>query len=399
MGEVEHVSSLIGDIHQAGLNPALWPTVLGLARAFVGGSAAALFYKDASGSSLEVRHDDGGLDPYYKQLYASTYAKLHPCASGRVLAKAGEPIAAADLLPSNLFRETRFFKEWAQPQGLVDFVCAVLDDETGAMFGVFFHQRDGVVDEATKGRLRLIVPHIGRAVLIGRTIDLSAAEAATLADTVDGLNAGLFLVDATGRLVHANASGRAMLQERSVLSVGGGRLAANEVKSAQALNATFTLAGGGNGRAEGIAVSLTARDGERYIAHVLPLASGARRRAGAGYAAVAALFVRKATLEAPSPPEVIARTFNLTPSELRVLLAIVEVGGVPETAETLGIAEATVKTHLHRLFGKTGAIRQADLVKLVAGFSNPVAGRSGPWPAAARRQPLDERDAVTRLAS
>ena len=123
---------------------------------------------------------------------------------------------------------------------------------------------------------------------------------------------------------------------------------------------------------KGIAVPLTARDGERYVAHVLPLTSGERRRAGASYAAVAALFVHKAALETPSPPEIIARHYKLTPTELRVLLAVVEVGGVPEVAEALGIGEATVKTHLHRLFAKTETTRQADLVKLVAGFSNPL---------------------------
>ena len=54
------------------------------------------------------------------------------------------------------------------------------------------------------------------------------------------------------------------------------------------------------------------------------------------------------------------------------MLAIVEVGGVPEVAEALGIAETTVKTHLHRTYQKTGINRQADLVKLVAAFSNPL---------------------------
>ena len=90
-----------------------------------------------------------------------------------------------------------------------------------------------------------------------------------------------------------------------------------------------------------------------------------------GPQAVAMLFVHKASIDAPSPPEVIAKTYHLTPTELRVLLGIVEVGGVPEVAETLGIAETTVKTHLGRLYEKTGASRQADLVKLFAGFRNP----------------------------
>jgi DNA-binding CsgD family transcriptional regulator len=60
--------------------------------------------------------------------------------------------------------------------------------------------------------------------------------------------------------------------------------------------------------------------------------------------------------------------------ELRVLLAIVEVGGVPEVAEALGVGETTVKSHLSRTYQKTGANRQADLVKLVAAFSNPLLG-------------------------
>jgi DNA-binding CsgD family transcriptional regulator len=108
---------------------------------------------------------------------------------------------------------------------------------------------------------------------------------------------------------------------------------------------------------------------------VLPLTSGERQRTGVRYTAAAALFVRKASIEAPSPPEVIAKTFKLTPSELRVLLAIVEVGGVPEVATALGVAETTVKTHLGRVFEKTGAGRQADLVKIVAGYSSPLLNR------------------------
>jgi DNA-binding CsgD family transcriptional regulator len=73
-----------------------------------------------------------------------------------------------------------------------------------------------------------------------------------------------------------------------------------------------------------------------------------------------------------APPKATAKTFKLTPSELRVLLGIVEVCGVPETAAVLGIGEATVRTHLLRLHAKTGTSRQAELVNLVAGFSNPL---------------------------
>jgi DNA-binding CsgD family transcriptional regulator len=86
------------------------------------------------------------------------------------------------------------------------------------------------------------------------------------------------------------------------------------------------------------------------------------------------LFICKVAAENPSSPEIIARAYRLTPTELRVLLATVEVGGVREVAAALGIAENTVKTHLRNLFAKTGARRQADLVKIVAGYATPLIG-------------------------
>jgi DNA-binding CsgD family transcriptional regulator len=123
----------------------------------------------------------------------------------------------------------------------------------------------------------------------------------------------------------------------------------------------------------GIALPLVDKRGECYVAHVLPLTSGARQRARSSHAASAAVFVHKSAVEAPSPPEVIAKAYKLTMMELRVLLAIIDIGGgVPEVAEVLGIAATTVKTHLSNVFAKTGTNRQADLVKLVAGFSNPL---------------------------
>ena len=56
---------------------------------------------------------------------------------------------------------------------------------------------------------------------------------------------------------------------------------------------------------------------------------------------------------------------GLTVSELRVLQAVVEVGGVPAVAETLGISVATVKTHLAHVFAKLGVPTRTALVSEV----------------------------------
>jgi DNA-binding CsgD family transcriptional regulator len=378
MDEADVVSALIGDIYDAALDPALWRGVLGKASGFVGGPASGLYAKDATAKTGAIYYDDGGIEPHYIQLYFEQYVKFDPSTTAHFFAEIDKPMSTADFIPYDQFTETRFYKEWAQPQGLVDHVTTALDKSATsvAMFGVFRHERDGLVDDEAKRRMRLIAPHVRRAVLIGRVIDLKTAEAATFADALDGLAAGMFLIDANSRIVHANASGHAMLAAGDVLHASGDKLAAGDADSDQTLRNVFADSGSGDAAVgvKGIAVPLPARGGGRYVAHVLPLTSGARRQAGRSYRAAAALFVHKAALATPAPPEVIAKTYHLTPTELRVLLAVVEVGGAPEVAEALGIGETTVRFHLRRLFEKTGAKRQADLVKLVAGFTGPLAG-------------------------
>jgi DNA-binding CsgD family transcriptional regulator len=377
MHETERLSALIGDIYDAALDPTLWVGVLAESAAFVGGPAASLYSRDVAKRTMAAAYQYG-LDPRYVQLAEQKYIKLDPTALGYFIADIEQPVCTSDVMPYDEFLASRFYQEWGKPQGLVDTVHAMLDKSvtSSAALVVFRHQRDGLVNDEARRRMRLVVPHFRRAVLIGKVIDLKGAEAASLDDTLDGINAGMFLIDAAGRVVHANLAGHVMLDAADVLRAEKGRLVVNDPEAVQVLADTFASAGNGDAAlgVKGIAVPLFSRNGERHIANVLPLTSGARRRAGVSYAAAAALFVYKAGLATPSPPEVIAKAYKLTPMELRVLLAVVEVGGVPEVAEALGIAETTVKTHLGNVYKKTGRSRQADLVKLVAEFSNPLVG-------------------------
>jgi DNA-binding CsgD family transcriptional regulator len=377
MDPAAQLSALIADIYDAALEPALWTGVVEKAGRFVGGSGASIFSRDSvnrTGNSYYAF----GVEPHYEQLYFNKYIKFDPLNAAYLALDVGEVMSNSNIIPRDKFIETVFYKEWVRPQGWVDNVFTALEKSPTsiAAFVVFRHERDGVTDDTARQLMRLLAPHLRRAVLIGKVIDLKTIEAATFVDTLDGFSAGMFLVDADGRIVHANAAGHAVLAAGDFLRAAGGRLVAGDPQTDRILRDIFIAAGNGDVAigTKGIALPLTAHDGERHVAHVLPLTSGARRRAGIATAAAAALFVHKAALDMPSPPEAIASAYKLTPTELRILLAIVEIGGGPEVAEALGIAEGTVKTHLGRLFEKTGAKRQADLVKLVAGFSNPLVG-------------------------
>jgi DNA-binding CsgD family transcriptional regulator len=341
---------------------------------YIGGSVASLSSEETWRRTAHF-YFAWGADPHYMRLYEEKYHKLNPAFPTVLFFAVEEP---RSIVPDCITREeycrSRFGKEWLLPQGMIDGLFANLEKSPTACSTLVVARKlpDGFADDEMRRRFALVVPHIRRATLIGKIIDLKTVEAAAFADSLDTLASSMFLVDATGRIIHANASGHSMISEAAALRAPGGRLGALDAQADQALLDSFSAAARGDAvlAKKGIAVPLKARDEQRYMAHVLPLTSGSRRKAGASYAATATIFVRKAELDLPSPPEAVAKEFGLTPAELRVLFAIIEVGSVPQVSQVLGVSEATVKTHLRHLFEKTGTRRQAELVKLVAGYAN-----------------------------
>jgi DNA-binding CsgD family transcriptional regulator len=375
MSSPRHISSLIGEIYDAILDRAQWIEALEKASQFVGAQAGALLWRNPVCRAVNIIHAFG-IEPHFVELYKRHYARLDPTTGPMLLRDVGDVARTADLLPHDELLKTCFYREWLQPQGFVDTLQASLDRSPTDVVHLYFMRNgeSGMIDNATRDRLRLIIPHMRRAVLVGQLVDRTTAQAATFGDALDGICAGLFLVDANGQIVHANTSGQAMLTQGVLLRGTGDKLMPHDSNAAQGLHAIFSSAARdlADTGPRGGAVPLTGRDGEHYVAHVLSLTAGARRQVGADDSAVAAVFVQKASLDMPCPQQAIAKLYKLTPTELRVLSGIVQVGGVPDVAEVMGISVSTVKTHLRRLFAKTGTDRQADLVKLVAGYANPL---------------------------
>jgi DNA-binding CsgD family transcriptional regulator len=369
MRKPEKIFDLIEDIYDAGLEPTRWSDVVVGINEFVGGRACGLFSKDSI-SKFGVTHYYCGADPYYIQLYSDTYSKFDPLAS---MPPFGQVVSIPDLVPFDEYRRGRFYQEWLQPQGCIDAANVVLEKSKSScpiLLTVLAGKR--MVDNDMRRRIEAVVPHLHRALTINKAIECKNSEAATFADTLDGLSAGLFLVDVQCRIVHANAAGQRMLEAHDFLRSIGGHLVGRDGK----INRNLREIAANNSAetpAQNRSVLLTAQEGESYVAHLMPLTAVVRGGAKSPSEAVAAVFVRKVEMDGQSYGVSVAHAFGLTPAELRVLTAIVEIGGVKDSSQKLGVAETTLKTHLSRIFSKTGVSRQADLVKLAAGFSNPLA--------------------------
>ncbi|MEI9899946.1 MAG: LuxR C-terminal-related transcriptional regulator [Hyphomicrobium sp.] len=369
--ESRALSKLIAEIYDAALARDAWGGVLAKVCTFVGASAGN-FFSQQSSSRNAVLHFSWGNDPEYERLYMEKYYKLNPLVPALSFVDVGVVFSQSDLIPYDEFHETRFFKEWVEPQGLLDVVGANLDKSAAgsSMLAMRRSTSDGFVDAECRRRLELVVPHMRRAVLIGNVIETHKNTTAALSGTLMALSDGVFLVDSRSRIVFCNAAGDALLRRSVIVRGLQSQLTAVDARANRLLQDAVAASDAGDIAAKGVAVALSPTP-EQWLAHVMPLSPSTREQAGIPDAATAAVFVRKAAVESPSALEIVAKLYKLTAMEVRVLQAVVEIGGAPVAAEALGISEATVKTHLRNLYQKTDCRRQADLVKLVAGSVSP----------------------------
>jgi DNA-binding NarL/FixJ family response regulator len=371
----ETLLALIGLIYDAALDSTLWPAALDAATRFVGADTGFLISEDAIAEKSFAHYQSREI-PGFMESYYSLYVHLNPILVPTLVeARVGEVFTTSSFMTNQEFLESKFYTEWSGPFGFVDTIGAVLD-KTSRSFTVISMLRNhqqGFADEAAIDRARLLVPHARRSLMIGRQVDLSRFESASFADTLDGLSAGVILVDPALRIHFANAQAKSMFDDGNLLREMDGAIVATSPASMAALRAAVSASAIGDAAAgmQNLSIALTGTSDRQYVAHVLPLTSGKRKKAGLGYDSVAAIFVKPLQNEEPSPLQLLADMYGLTSREMSVMLAIVETGGVPDVAKVLGISQETVKSNLKRIFAKTSTGRQADLARIVAGVANP----------------------------
>jgi DNA-binding CsgD family transcriptional regulator len=208
---------------------------------------------------------------------------------------------------------------------------------------------------------------------MGNVVDIHRIEAGLLADTLDCIAMAMFVVDGMARILHVNATGRTLLADASVLCCLNGKLSPFDRRAERLFREVIAAARDAPVDAKGVSLPpLITCDGAQWLVRVLPLTRRVGRQTNTAHAAVAAVLIHRVGLDVADGLTTVANVYSLTPAEMRVGAAIIETGGVPEAAPALGISETTVKTHLQHIFQKTGTRRQADLVKLVAGFASPL---------------------------
>lgn len=286
----------------------------------------------------------------------------------------GEPIMHSQVTDRARLNRNRIYTQWSKPLGVSDVVVIALARERAAVGSLAFarHESAGEIGESEMSGLRLIAPHVRRAVTISRLFEFETIEPATFASVIETLATGVVLTDETLAIVHANAVAMAMLSDNDPISSRQGRLALSHKVGNGVLEAAVVQAASEEARLgeRGIGIPARRANGSPCVLHVLPLRQGEIRR-GLIQRAAAAVFIAPAASPPRLPIDALSILYDLTPAESRIFELICDGETQAEIAAKIGIASSTVKTHLLRVFEKTGCARQAELIKLAASFSVP----------------------------
>lgn len=160
----------------------------------------------------------------------------------------------------------------------------------------------------------------------------------------------VILIDSDRRVIDASRAARSLLDEAAVIESDFGRLAARCQTDMARIERAITEA-----RWRGIS---SARLGGGAIEADIVRINGIWAKPGF------LVIARRRT--DPGRVDRAARCFGLTPAENRLLDCLVEGLELKDAACRLGVARTTARTHLQRIFDKTGVRRQTDLQRMVA---------------------------------
>jgi DNA-binding CsgD family transcriptional regulator len=358
----DEFSDIVGAIYECVIDPTGWPAVLGRIHRDVGGVAAwiAVHYPGQVRSVYEI---EAGTDPEQQQRLRLQYLAASPFIGAVHYVARADILSVADVVDQNEFRAGRFYREWAEPQGWTDFIMGVLAREEDRFTWLGICMPEDVRPEH-KLRVAAFLPHVERAVRISDLLKLRTDQAADLAAMADSLASGMILVDETLRVRGVNLAAREMLHARRGLSLHNDLLRLPADVPGAAIREAVRACAHTHLDAAGATVLFDGPDDDLgLLVHVMPLT---RARSPRADAAVAALFLTNPAAPSRAPIAAFVERYALTPSETRVLVALLEGKNPRAIAAAQGIAMPTVRTHLRHLYDKTGARGQADVVRLVA---------------------------------
>ncbi len=359
------LSDVIGFVYDCALDPQKWPDACRKIADLCESTAGGICVHDTRHAQNDQLFVFGYKQDFLERLGLNYAAS--PMVASDAIANLGD-VSALSIGEENL-SETRFYREVLQPFDIRDIIWfpALRTGSRMASMHASRSEKLSYYDKHEIDVFKLIAPHVCRSLAISDALDIRAIKSEMLERTLDKLLVGVFLTARDGQVVYMNAAAQRQIKDAKAMRLVNNRLCPVEPAAHAALSKTLAQAASGKYdiNLASHSLAIPGKTGQGYVATFLPMEQSERREIFAPYAAACAIFVQDPQVSPLMPGEAFARLHGLTGAELRVLLALSQGLGGKESADILGISEPTVRSHLQRIFSKTGTTRQSSLLHLL----------------------------------
>lgn len=345
-------------IYDAAFDEQLFPDLLRQMAQHFGAQAGFIAWvNEASHAGFQAEY---GNDPAYLKAYVETYAELDVLRPALMAAAEGEPQPAHPLLQTPDIQASRFYREYIVPQRIVDNLAVNLI-KRDAMIATVAILRTGDVapfDAGDIDAMRDLVPHLRRAVFLSSYRVRQADLVAVYRDAAGGARDGLVLLGDNGRILDLGPEIERMTGFASVEAATRspfGRALARTMHAGAPTLHEFSFGG----------------QSVRLLLSTQPLARNLYGDLSEGPGAAHAVSVTAVDRRWGLAYDAIAAAHGLTPGEARVLKDVLTHGDMAGSPERLGIAPATARSHLHRIYAKTETRGFPDLCLFAHRFIAP----------------------------
>lgn len=367
----------IESIHAAAVGEKSWGLALEDICDFIGARAADLNVFDATKLEYLAFHP-ARVDPFvlkYIAEYMENASAVNPRIDRIYLPmQEGKIVSDSETWTPNRLNKTPFFADFLQTWETIDslntWIRRTNDGTPWIALAVHFSKHRCPPQQEERQRLALLLPHIKRAYGIEERLNSALQAKNGLQEALDHVSEAVILLDEACKVQHANHKAMKLLRQKKGISLSQDHgLLLDSTRNQNLLLSVLRACH----QPESILSSHDVSPSKQIVIPqpeqkpiVLTVQHLGRSRQTHPQA-VAAVLIQVPQKFSVDDMQLFRETHGLTPAELELVCGLINGKSLKEQATYQGISYETVRTHLRRVFTKTGTNRQTELIRIAGG--------------------------------
>lgn len=355
--------------YEAASEPGVWPRFLQLYNDAISSDATLIQLHDLHRNTSQISVVFGINSPL-KQSYNEHYSKLNVWRNGgRSLYVPGAVNLDQEQCPRSLLERSEFYNDFLRRLGADHSMGAVLARRQNQVptLTALRGGPKGPYGEEERRVAQFLLPYLSRAWALYERLELLEAGESVL----ENLPLGIVFLAVSGVMLYANRSADRILHAGDGFSLENGKPGSSERTADAQLRKAIAHALSPAVPPGPVGLTVPRRSFRHaYQVVVAPLRARFPQFNGTPVPR-AVIFINDPDCSRPANLGLLVQLFGLTPKEADIASKLSEAKSIEQAAEEMGITYETARTHLRRIFSKTGVSRQTELVLMMARLPRP----------------------------